>query len=152
MALRLGYSTSAKCQPQHVWQKFEKLEEWAWWNPVIGQARWLEGERWQKGGRFLFQLMKPWVMTFKPAIIESAPPQRVAWVGTAFGFKGEHWFSFEEQHDGATLLKTWEEMSGFMTLLFSAGTRQKLLAMYREWLEALKVEAEKIARAEPAGS
>ena len=152
MAIRLEYSTSAKCSPPHVWQKFEKLEEWAWWNPVIGQARWLEGERWQKGGRFLFQLMRPRVMTFKPVIIESAPPHRLAWVGTAPGFRGEHWFSFEEQSEGITALKTWENMSGFMTLFFGAGTRNKIVGSYREWLEALEVEAEKVARSEQAAS
>jgi hypothetical protein len=152
MAIRLEYSTSAKCSPQHVWQKFEKLEEWAWWNPVIGQARWLQGQRWQQGGRFLFQLMRPRLMTFKPVIIESAPPHRLAWVGTASGFKGEHWFSFEEQSDGSTMLKTWENMSGPLTLFFGKGTRNKIVGSYREWLEALKVEAEKVARAEQAAS
>lgn len=152
MAIRLEYSTPAKCRPEHVWQKFQKLEEWAWWNPVIGQARWLQGARWEKGGRFEFRLIKPRAMTFKPVILESAPPQRLGWVGTAFGFKGEHWFSFEEQPNGTTQLKTWENMSGFMTLLIGAGTRQKLVAMYREWLEALKAEAEKIARGERAAS
>jgi hypothetical protein len=143
--MHLEYSTIGKCKPRHVWQKFEKLEEWGWWNPVVGQTRWLEGERWQKGGRFSFQLMKPRVMNFKPVIIESAPPHRLAWVGGTPGFKGVHWFSFEEQPDGTTLLKTWEDSSGIVTLFFGAGMRNKLLAMHREWLEALKVEAEKIA-------
>lgn len=152
MANRLEYSTSARCKPEHVWQKFEKLEEWAWWNPVIGQARWLEGRRWQQGGRFLFQLMRPRVMIFKPVIIESAPPHRLAWMGKVPGFKGEHYFSFEEQPDGTTVLRTWEVFSGFMTLFIGAGTRKKLLAMYRDWMEALKGEAEKIARAEQAAS
>ena len=152
MAIRLEYSVTAKCKPEHVWKKFEKLEEWAWWNPVIGQTRWLEGQRWQNGGRFLFELLRPRRMTFKPVIIESAPPNRIAWVGRAAGFKGEHWFSFEEQADGITAVKTWETLSGLMTLFMGSGTQSKLVKMYEQWLEALKTEAEKIAREEFARS
>ena len=151
MAIKLEYSVTAKCRPEHVWQKFEKLEEWPWWNPVMGQARWLEGRRWAKGGRFLFQLTRPRVMTFKPVIVESDPPHRIAWVGTATGFKGEHWFSFEAQQDG-TLIKTWEFMSGFSTFFMGQGTQKKLLTLYQQWLDSLKVEAEKIAREEYAKS
>lgn len=150
MANRLEYSTTAHCKPEHVWAKFEKLEEWAQWNPVIGAASWIEGHRWQKGGRLFFQLMKPRVMRFKPVMIESRPPHRVAWVGTAPGFKGEHWFSFEAQPDGTTLLKTWEDFSGLVTVFFGPGTRRRLVAMYQAWLEALKAEAEKVAQAEHA--
>ncbi len=152
MAVKLEYSTTAKCKPEHAWRKFEKVEEWAWWNPVIGQARWLEGERWQRGGRFLFQLTKPRVTTFKPVIIESAIPHRIAWMGKVPGFKGEHWFSFEEQADGATLLRTWEIFSGVIALFLGQGTRLKIVSMYHDWMEALKVEAEKIAREEFARS
>jgi hypothetical protein len=152
MAIKLEYSTIAKCRPEHVWQKFEKLEEWAWWNPVIGQARWLEGSRWAKGGRFLFQLTRPRMMTFKPVIIESDPPQRIAWVGTATGFKGEHWFAFEAQPDGTTSIKTWEFLSGPLTLFMGKGTEKDIVGSYEQWLEALKFEAEKIAREEYAKS
>jgi hypothetical protein len=146
MGFRLEYSTTARCKPEHVWQKFSKLEEWAWWNPVIGKTRWLQGQPWQKGSRFLFELTRPRRMTFRPVIIESAPPHRVGWVGTAFLFRGEHWHTFESQPDGATLIKTWEDFSGLGPAFFGQGRKQKLIAMYREWLESLKSESEKIAR------
>ena len=85
-------------------------------------------------------------------ILEAAPPNRIGWVGKTTGFTGEHWFSFEAQADGTTLIKTWEDISGFMASLFGSGMRQSLLAMHKDWLEALKMEAEKIAREELARS
>src|SRR5579884_3543694 len=146
MSIKLEYSVTAKCNPEHAWQKFEKLEEWAWWNHVIGKTQWLSGGRWQEGGRFLFEMLRPRHMTFKPVIIKSAPPNQIAWVGKALGLSGEHWFSFEPQPDGTTLLKTWEIFSGPLTVVLGKSSQEKIVGMYKEWLTALKEEAEKIAR------
>ncbi len=152
MATRLEYSVTAKCKPEHVWQKFQKLEEWPWWNRVIGQGRWLSGQPWQKGSQFLMQLVYPRKLSIKPVILECAPPNKVGWVGKATGFTGVHWFTFEAQPDGTTLIKTWEDMSGWATVFLGRGMKQSLLAAHKDWLEALKVEAEKIAREELARS
>ena len=43
MSIHLEYSTTAKCRPEHIWTKFEALDQWAWWNKVISRARWIEG-------------------------------------------------------------------------------------------------------------
>jgi hypothetical protein len=150
MAFTLEYSTVAKCRPEHIWQKFQKLEEWAWWNRVIGQARWLEGQPWQKGSRFLMELVRPRVIKFEPVITVSEPPNRICWVGKGKGVTGEHWFTFEEQPDGTTLLKTWENFSGLSSIFFGSGTKAKIVDMYKIWLDRLKEESEKIAREELA--
>jgi len=152
MAIRLEYSVTARCKPEHVWQKFQKLEEWPWWNRVIGQTRWLSGPPWQKGSRFHMQLVYPRKMKVRPVILESAPPQRIAWVGNSIGVRGEHWFCFEPQPDGTTLLKTWEDFSGWLIGLMGDGLQQAIVSMYQDWLQALKAEAEKIAREEHARS
>jgi hypothetical protein len=152
MSIHLEYSTTAKCRPEHIWRKFEDLDQWAWWNKVISRSRWLEGQPWQKGSRFEMELVRPRTMKFKPVIIESAPPNKVAWVGKASGLTGEHWFSFELQPNGTTLMKTWEDFSGLATLAFRNGTRQGIVRMYQEWFDALKFEAERIAREERAHS
>src|SRR5450759_3392446 len=102
MATRLEYSVTAKCKPEHVWQKFHKLEEWPWWNRVVGRAKWLSGKPWEKGSQFLMDLVYPRKISFRPTIIEAAPPNRIGWVGKTTGFTGEHWFSFEAQPDGTT--------------------------------------------------
>lgn len=152
MPIRLEYSTTAKCRPEHIWKKFEALDQWAWWNKVISRARWIEGQPWQKGSRFEMELAQPRTMKFKPEVIESTPPNKVAWVGKSSGVTGEHWFSFELQPDGTTLMKTWENFSGISTIFFGTGRRQAIVKMYQEWLEALKFEAERIAREDLARS
>ena len=150
MGFRLEASTVAKCRPEHVWQKFEKVEQWAWWNRVVAQARWVNGQPWQKGSVFFMEIVKPKNFKVKPVVLEAAAPNKVGWVGTSFGFRGEHWFTFEPQPDGTTLLKTWEDVSGFATAFFSADFKQGLTRMHQEWLDLLKAEAEKIAREELA--
>jgi len=152
MSFRLEYQTTAKCKPEHVWKKFEKLEQWSWWLPLIGQTKWVQGQPWQKGSRFSMELVRPVHKTLQPVILEAAPPHKLVWVGSSMGFRGEHRFAFEEQPDGSTLLKTWEDSSGFLTSLMSAKLKDDLLNMHKEWLESLKAEAEKIAREEFARS
>ncbi len=152
MAIRLEYSVTAKCKPEHVWQKFQKLEEWPWWNRIVNGTRWLSGPPWQKGSVFNMELVYPRKVAFKPVVLDAAPPNKVGWVGKSFGFTGEHWFSFEAQPDGTTLIKTWEDISGFLGGLIGGKMRQDLLAMHKDWLESLKAEAEKIAREELARS
>ncbi len=152
MATRLEYAVTAKCKPEHVWQKFQKLEEWPWWNRVVGQARWISGQPWEKGSQFLMELVRPRKVSVRPVVLESAPPNKIAWVGKTAGFTGEHWFTFEAQPDGTTLIKTWEEMSGWATAFFGNGMKQALLNAHKDWLEALKTEAETIARQEYARS
>jgi len=122
MATRLEYSVTAKCKPEHVWQKFQKIDEWPWWNRVVGQAKWLSGSPWQKGSQFLMELVYPRKVSFKA------------------------------QPDGTTLIKTWEDISGFVASLFGGGMKQSLMTMHKDWLESLKTEAEKIAREEVARS
>ena len=94
----------------------------------------------------MFEMLRPRHMTFRPVVIKSAPPNQIAWVGKAIGFRGEHWFSFEGQADGTTLLKTWEIFSGPLTMFLGAGSQKKIVDFYADWLGALKEESEKIAR------
>ncbi len=150
MAFTLEYSTAAKCKPEHIWKFFSEMEQWAWWNRVVGNCRWLDGQPWQKGSRFHMELLKPRNMTFQPVILECTPPHKVGWVGRKPGFVGEHWFSFEEQPDGTTLMKQWENLSGFLTMFFGDGIRKQTVAAYAAWFEALKFEAERVAREEKA--
>ena len=152
MAIRLEYSLAAKCRPEHIWQKFEKVEQWAWWNRVILQSKWLEGPPWQKGSRFRMELARPISMKFEPVVLECDPPHKIGWVGKALGVRGEHWFSFEAQPDGTTLMKTWEDFTGPSTIFFGNGRKQAVLKMYADWFEALKFEAERIAREAAARS
>lgn len=153
MSIRLEYSATAKCRPEHIWTKFQEIEQWAWWNPVVARARWLQGEPWQKGSRFAVELYRPKNFKFAAEVIESAVPNRIAWLGKGSGVRGEHWFSFDLQADGkTTLMKTWENFSGLGTIFFGSGIKRDIVKMYEDWLAALKFEAERIAREEYARS
>jgi hypothetical protein len=66
--------------------------------------------------------------------------------------RGEQWFWFEAQADGTTLLKAAQEVSGPAALLMQVGARKDAERMVQMWLEALKVEAEKLARERAARS
>ncbi len=146
MPIHVEYATVAKCSPEHAWEKFQVLDQWPWWNQAIARAGWIAGKPWEKGSRFYLETARPKVFKLKPVITESAPPNRVVWVGTSLGFRGEHGFSFDPQPDGTTLLKTWEDFSGPATLLFGGATRMALAEMYKVWIESLKFEAERLAR------
>ena len=152
MSTRLEYSITAKCRPEHIWKKFESLDQWAWWNKVIARARWTEGQPWQKGSQFELEFIRPKTLKLKSEVIESATPNRIGWRHSG-GLSGEQHFSFELQSDGdTTVLKTWQDLTGLRTLLFGNGARQEFVKMYEAWLEALKFEAERIAREERARS
>jgi hypothetical protein len=146
MAIHLEYSTTAKCRPEHVWEKFKTIEQWPWWNPTIAAAKWVSGKPWEKGSRFSMELARPMRFKVISVVFESDAPNKVGWVGKKAGFTGEHWFSFEAQPDGSTLLKTWEDISGLVTIFFSSARKAALLNLHKTWIESLKFEAERIAR------
>ena len=143
--IRFEYQIVAKCRPENVWQVFADIDRWALWNPVIEKAHWLSGEPWQLGSRFFMQIVMPRRIKFQPTINEINAPNRVAWTGTAPGFKGTHWHEFTLQPDGTTIIKTWEEFSGFLSLAVGLTMKSKLIHMYAVWLNALGSEAEKLA-------
>ena len=95
MSIKLEHSVIAKCKPEHAWEKFQKLEEWPWWNRVIGQVKWVDGRPWQPGSRFLLELAYPKRMTFKPVVTENAEPQTVAWRGEGSGMASAMRFRFD---------------------------------------------------------
>ncbi len=145
---RLDYSISARCRPEHVWQVFADLDRWKEWNPVIAETHWLSGQPWQLGSRFFMTITQPRRMTFKPEIIEINTPTRVVWTGSGPGFRGTHGHEFVSQPDGTTLIKTWEEFSGFATVFFTKGMKKKLINMYAVWLNSLAAESEKLAQSQ----
>ena len=149
MAVHLEYSATAKARPEHLWKVFEKLEQWAWWNPAIGKTKWTSGQPWQKGSHFLMELERPKRLKFDCEVLD-ASATKVGWRGKGHMVVGEHWFSFEGQADGATLMKTWETLSGFGSMFIGKDTQAATVDVYKTWLERLAAEAEKLAREEMA--
>ena len=149
MSIRLEYATTAKCRPEQLWKVFQKMEQWAWWNPCVTRSKWTSGQAWEKGSHFRMELERPRRMAFDCEVLE-ASPNKVAWRGKGGTVTGEHWFSFEENGDGTTKMKTWETLTGFGTLFLGKGMQEKTVDVYKVWLERLAAEAEKVAREELA--
>lgn len=148
MSVKVQHSVTAKCKPEHAWQKFQSVIEWPWWNRVIGQAKWTEGQPWQTGSRMLLEIAYPKRLTMKPVVSESSAPHAVALQGDGETMR----FSFDPQQDGQTLMKAEAEFSGLKTMFGGGGLQKSMQQAFREWLDALKTEAEKIAREELARS
>lgn len=149
MSVKIEHSVNAKCKPEHAWQKFQKLEEWPWWNRVIGQAKWVDSSSaWKPGSRFVLEIAYPKRLSMKPAITENSAPRAVAWNSEGNSMH----FRFEPQADGTTLLAVVAEFSGFKTVFGGGSLRDSMQQALHEWLSALKSEAEIIAREEFARS
>lgn len=149
MSVTVEHSVTAKCKPEHAWQKFQKLEEWPWWNRVIGRATWIDtSSAWQPGSRFVLDLAYPKRISMKPVVSENNVPRTIAWKSEGDSVR----FDFDPQGEGETVLKASAEFSGFKTVFGGASLRNAMQQAFHEWLTALKSEAEKIAREEFARS
>ncbi len=142
---RLEYSVFADCTPSDVWETFCRIEAWPSWSSVIANTHWTEGEPWRPGSRFHMQILQPLPVTFRPEILECNPPNLVHWIGKSSMVDAEQWFSFEQQADGKTEIKTWQEFSGPGTFMFGESIRQAITNIYADLFRSLKAEAEKAA-------
>ena len=152
MSVKVQHSVTAKCKPEHAWQKFQKVEEWPWWNRVVGQAKWADGNPWQKGSRMLLELTYPKRIALRTAMKENAAPLAVAWNAEGSGISGAMRFRFDPAGDGNTTLSAECEFSGWRTALSGGSLEQDFRKALDEWLTALKTETEKIAREDFARS
>ena len=152
MSVKVQHSVAAKCKPEHAWQKFMKVEEWPWWNRVVAQAKWTEGQPWQQGSRLSIELAYPKRNAWKMTVTENAAPRTVAWSAAGSGMSGTMRFRFDAAGDGNTNLSAECELSGWKTAFAGGSVEQDFRKSFDEWLTALKAEAEKIAREELARS
>jgi hypothetical protein len=143
--MRLEYATVANCKPEHIWQAFQHVESWPSWSSVIANTKWIEGEPWAKGSQFQMQILQPIPLTFRPEVLECTPPGYVHWIGKTTAVTAEQWFSFEEQPDGTTLMKTWQEFGGPASFMFGDGVRAAITNIYVDLFRSLKEAAEKHA-------
>lgn len=153
MAITLESSLLCQCKPEHIWKHFQDIAQWPASVPrVIGNASWTEGEPWQKGSKFGMRLLKPMPMNARPEIIECNPPTEVHWMSAGTSISMEQWFRFEQQAEGTTKISAKQEFTGPMTFMFGDTVQKQVLAMYDEWLGALKQQAEQTASEEAAAS
>jgi hypothetical protein len=148
--VKVEASVVCRCHAEYVWQKFQDLGNWAWWNPAVGGARWLAGEPWTPGSRMRLELVRL-KLTFEPVVIECAPLKLIHWQGNSLRCSGEQHFIFDPQPDGTTVLRAMLRLTGATPFLIP-GIKQEAEKTIDIWLESLKTESEKLAREEAARS
>jgi len=152
MSVKVEHSVVAKCKPEHAWQKFSSMVEWPWWNRAIGSARWSAGQPWQQGSRFHLEIAYPKTMALACVVSEAGAPGKVAWTCAASGLSGTMQFRFEAESDANSVITAQAEFSGLKATFGGSSLKDAMQKTFGEWLEALKTEAEKIAREEFARS
>ncbi len=79
---------------------------------------------------------------FSPEVLDSSAPNSVHWIARGNSVTAEQWFIFEAQADGTTRLSTRQTFDGPMTFMFGETIQKQISAMYDEWLNALRTQAE----------
>ena len=129
---------------EKVWKLMLDIPGWPKWFPALKAAGPVSGAPLAQGSVLSFKLalMGP-ALTMKVSVIESQPPRRVAWTGGMLGVSAVHSFDFETQ-GGKTKVISKEAfqgpMVGFLKIFFNDAALGKL---HQDWIEALKVAAEK---------
>ncbi len=143
--MEMEYSTVTKCTPEQIWAVFSDTEKWSQWTPMIGGANWIEGEPWQNGSQLSIEAVQP-SMKVKAKVVDPIPPNGVKWQGGMMGVNFESRFYFTRQPDGTTVMKSSLSLSGPAVFFMSNNMKNKGLAVFTTWFNALKAEAEKRAQ------
>ena len=139
--MRLEYAVPVQCSPEKLWQAFTQAESWPAWSKLVKQASWIEGSAWTAGSKFLIEIAQP-QFKLKAEAAEVSAPHRFAWKGSVMGVAVEHHFDFAAQPDGSSLAKSWIDLSGPAVFFIHEDMKKKGLAMFAEFMNGLKQQAE----------
>lgn len=142
--VRIQHTITIPRPPERVWAVFEDLPAWPKWNPATLGARWLSEGLWRCGARMEITLrLKNKRTTFRPEVVTVAPGRRVTWVVRGFGVTRRNTFTFEVE-GGGTRVTTVETFTGPLLFLYRLVMPPAHIgAMFVQWLEALRAEAER---------
>jgi hypothetical protein len=137
------HAIDVKAAPDACWQKFVDLATWPSWFPLCKNARSLNGNPWQIGGRIeiVFHagpVNVPVVVELeeleaakdgepslgqtprgrgasREAVPSGLPVYKVRWKGGRLGLSGNHSYTFSVNSPGLTRVTSHEEFSGVAT-------------------------------------
>lgn len=139
--MKLEYSTVAGCGPEAVWAVFADSSRWTEWSPLLSGVQWLEGQPWQAGSVGVIGLNQP-AFKLKATIKESSAPTKVVWTGAVMGVNIENTFEFLPQPDGTTRMQAVIDLSGPGTFFINDEMKNKGLAAFTPWFDALRDRAQ----------
>ena len=129
--------------PEALWDVIADLESWPEWSPHVRSLE-VDGPL-EPGTQFRWKAGP----TITSTLREVERPERIGWVGTTFGVKAVHIWSFERR-GGTTLARTSESWDGLLARLLRGWFRRSLQKTLDESLSLLAAEAAR--RAETPGS
>ncbi|MBS3809399.1 MAG: SRPBCC family protein [Desulfobacterales bacterium] len=137
-------SVTIRAPMESVWDVFSRIETWADWNPVCRQCRFETGARLAVGNCLSFELN---LLRFPIRIVTEIKSyekgRSVTWVGSKWGVKAEHTFTFEPVGEKVRL-ESIENFSGPMLIPAKLiGIPKRLHKLNRHLLVAIQKEAEK---------
>ena len=126
---------------EKIWTLLTRVEDWPRWQPGITHAELAEGSA---GGAMVRGTQFNWskgALAIHSRVALLQPQEAFGWTGTAMGAEGIHLWRLDRLPTGATRVRTSESMDGALIVLFFSS--EKLAAEQRNWLGALKREAER---------
>ena len=128
-----------------VWRIFSRLEEWPKWGGYIIKTKWLSKRKWKTGAMLKqtikgFDIMKEYTSISK--IIEAKPYNLVIWTGTGLLVRGIHTIKFEKI-DKKTKVSNIEQLKGPLAPIIAPFVKDKFEIYFEQFLDGLKIEAEK---------
>lgn len=95
--------------PEHAWQEWSRVDDWPRWDWMgSASARWLEGEPWALGSRLR---VGHHPLAFACVLVESRPPEAVAWASRGAGIHTLHAIRFLP-HERGCLMRMEETFDG----------------------------------------
>jgi hypothetical protein len=138
--MRLDHSLLVQCTPERLWEIFTQAENWPAWSKLLKRASWIEGPAWLAGSKFLLEIQPEFKLKAEAAKVLA--PNAFTCKGNVMGIAFQHDFEFTAQPDGATLAKTWIELSGPAVFFINEDMKKKGLASFAEFMAGLKQQAE----------
>jgi hypothetical protein len=141
---RFEYSITTTASPQQAWEVFSDCTLWPKFSDAYSDIRWTKGEPWQEGSRLSIKASWPLPVTLDHVITLCVPGKKVAWIDHALGTTMEQWVFFESV-PGGTLVRTWAEFTGTITLPVAWKVKDVLLDFTRTWYTRYAAECDRVA-------
>lgn len=144
--MKIEYATTTHATPEQVWAVFSNMEGWSKWSSFFKESKWVSGTPWTPGSEAFIELAQP---SFKVKVktVEASAPNRASYTTTVMGTTAKQTFDFQAQPTGGTLMKTWIDLDGPAVFFINDDMKKKGTALFAQWFDAMKAQAESSAKA-----
>jgi uncharacterized membrane protein len=143
--MKVNKSIDIDASADQAWEWLADIGNWPKWKPFIIASNYCSGGALKVGSKLRFKpKVGPVPIYLYAKIVESNPPRRLVWEGSAPGVKAVHSFEFEDLGGNKTRVTTRETMSGIgIFALRLLVPQSEFEGMHDRWLQAFKDRAAK---------